>query len=140
MTMASTAAFCNRSGLFVLVSSLLCLSACRTAPATPAPSISVDTWATVDGRTITRNDVDKAFRRQSDPSQVMSDEEALTAKLNLLNDLIVQDILIAKAAQLKIEVPADRARYRVRRREEEHLGRGVPERAGTPEPVAGGNA
>jgi peptidyl-prolyl cis-trans isomerase SurA len=105
MAAASTAAFCNRSGLFLLISGLVCLSACRTAPATQAPSISADTWATVDGRTITRNDVDKAFRRQSDPSQVMSDEEALTAKLNLLNDLIVQDILLAKATQLKIDVP-----------------------------------
>ena len=105
MAAASTTAFCNRSGLFLIISSLACLSACRTPPATPAPSISADTWATVDGRTITRNDVDKAFRRQSDPSQVMSEEEALTAKLNLLNDLIVQDILLAKAAQLKVEVP-----------------------------------
>ena len=105
MAAASTTAFCTRSGLVLLISSLACLSACRTAPATQAPSISADTWATVDGRTITRDDVDKAFRRQSDPSQVLSDEEALTAKLNLLNDLIVQDILLAKAAQLKIDVP-----------------------------------
>jgi peptidyl-prolyl cis-trans isomerase SurA len=105
MAAASTTAFCNRSGLVLLISSLACLSACRTAPTPQAPSISADTWATVDGRTITRDDVDKAFRRQSDPSQVLSDEEALTAKLNLLNDLIVQDILLAKAAQLKIDVP-----------------------------------
>jgi hypothetical protein len=68
MAAASTTAFCNRSGLVLLISSLACLSACRTPAATPAPSISADTWATVDGRTITRNDVDKAFRRQSDPS------------------------------------------------------------------------
>ena len=64
-----------------------------------AASVSADTWATVDGRTITRDDVDKAFRRTSDPSQSLSDEETLTAKLNLLNDLIVQDILLAKAAR-----------------------------------------
>ena len=38
----------------------------------------------------------------------MSDEETLTAKLNLLNELILQDILLAKAAGLKLEVtPAE---------------------------------
>jgi parvulin-like peptidyl-prolyl isomerase len=106
MTMtASRPPFCNRSARVLLVSSLACLSACRSAPATQAPSVSADTWATVDGRTISRADVDKAFRRTADPSQVLADEEMLTAKLNVLNDLIVQDILLAKAAQLKIEVP-----------------------------------
>jgi peptidyl-prolyl cis-trans isomerase SurA len=40
-----------------------------------------------------------------DSSQRLSTEEELTAKLNLLNDLIVQDILIAKANTLKITVP-----------------------------------
>jgi peptidyl-prolyl cis-trans isomerase SurA len=40
-----------------------------------------------------------------DPSQGPSDEEVLAAKLSLLNDLIVQDILLAKAASLKIELP-----------------------------------
>ncbi len=34
-----------------------------------------------------------------------SEEEALTAKLSLLNELIVQDILLAKAPQLKVTVP-----------------------------------
>jgi peptidyl-prolyl cis-trans isomerase SurA len=34
----------------------------------------------------------------------VSEEEALTAKLALLNDMIVQDILLAKAGPLKIEV------------------------------------
>jgi parvulin-like peptidyl-prolyl isomerase len=102
---ASKHPLCTRSGLVLLISSLAFLSACRTAPASPAPSISADTWATVDGRTISRSDVERAFRRQSDPSQVLSEEEALSAKLNLLNDLIVQDILLAKAAQLKIDLP-----------------------------------
>jgi peptidyl-prolyl cis-trans isomerase SurA len=39
-----------------------------------------------------------------DPSQTLSDEETLSAKLNVLNDLIVQNILFAKAGQLKLEV------------------------------------
>ena len=37
----------------------------------------------------------------------MSPEETLTSELSLLNDLIVQDILIAKAATMKLEVPAN---------------------------------
>jgi peptidyl-prolyl cis-trans isomerase SurA len=82
-------------------------AACGSTPATPpAAAVSPDTWAVVDGRNITRTDVDLAFRRNNDPAQSPSEEEVLTAKLTLLNDLIVQDILIAKAAQLKIELPA----------------------------------
>jgi peptidyl-prolyl cis-trans isomerase SurA len=79
------------------------LAACRATPSTPVAA-SVDTWAVVDGRAITRNDVEKAYRRTHDASQALSEEEALTAKLNLLNDLVLQDILLAKAAALKIDI------------------------------------
>jgi peptidyl-prolyl cis-trans isomerase SurA len=87
-----------------------CLSAaCRSTPGTPtaAPAVSPDTWAVVDGRKITRDDVEKAYRRTRDEAQTLSPEETLTSELSLLNDLIVQDILIAKAATLKLEVPAN---------------------------------
>jgi peptidyl-prolyl cis-trans isomerase SurA len=82
-------------------------SACRSPQSgTAAPAaVSPDTWATVDGRSITKDDVDKAYRRTRDVSQTLSEEETLTAKLSLLNDLIVQDILIARAGALKVEVP-----------------------------------
>jgi peptidyl-prolyl cis-trans isomerase SurA len=85
-----------------------CLAAaCRSTPA-PQAAVSADTWATVDGREIKREDVERAYKRTRDTAQTLSDDEAMTAKLNLLNDLIVQDILLAKAGQLKIEVsPAD---------------------------------
>ena len=59
----------------------------------------------VDGRDITRDHVDKAYRRARDSSQTLSSEEEMTAKLGLLNDSIVQEILMAKAATLKLEVP-----------------------------------
>jgi peptidyl-prolyl cis-trans isomerase SurA len=78
-------------------------TACRSTPA--APAVSADTWAVVDGREITRDAVEKAFRRLGDGSAVLSEDEALTAKLGLLDDLIVEDILLAKARELKIEVP-----------------------------------
>ena len=86
----------------------MCLAvACRSKPSstTPEPAVTADTWAVVDGHTITRDDVDKAYRRSQDDSQPLSDEEALTAKLTLLNDLIVQQLLLAKAAALKTDIP-----------------------------------
>jgi peptidyl-prolyl cis-trans isomerase SurA len=94
--------------VFVLLAAAAFFStACRSTPATPATSaVSADTWATVDGREIKSEDVDKAYRRARDTSQTLSDEEVLTAKLSLLNDLIVQDILLAKAAALKLDVPS----------------------------------
>ena len=67
--------------------------------------MGTNVWATVDGREITREQTEKAYRRSRDPGQTLSDEETVAAKLNLLNDLIVQDLLVAKAATLKLEVP-----------------------------------
>jgi peptidyl-prolyl cis-trans isomerase SurA len=82
-------------------------TACRNTPAAPqaATQVSPDTWATVDGRNITRETVEKAYQRTQDTSRPVSDDEAMTAKLNVLNDVIVQDILLAKAEQLKLTVP-----------------------------------
>ncbi|MEZ5294270.1 MAG: SurA N-terminal domain-containing protein [Vicinamibacterales bacterium] len=70
--------------------------------ATPAPS--ADAWAVVNGREITGAEVDKAYRRALQTTATPSQEELLTAKLQLLEDMIVQDLLIAKAQTLKIEV------------------------------------
>ncbi|RPH56761.1 MAG: hypothetical protein EHM89_14940, partial [Acidobacteria bacterium] len=94
---------------FVVLSALVAASfaaACRSTPAPPATTVSPDTWAVVDGREITRDAVEKAYRRARNTSQTLSDEEVLMAKLSLLNDLILQDILLAKAGELKVEVPA----------------------------------
>jgi peptidyl-prolyl cis-trans isomerase SurA len=79
---------------------------CKTkTPAASAPNVSPDTWATVEGRAITRDDVEKAYRRTHNSGENLSEEEALAAKLSLLNDLIVQDLLVAKAQSLKVELP-----------------------------------
>ena len=80
------------------------LGACSNKDAAPAAT-SADTWATVDGRSITRDDVEKAFRRTQDQAAALSPEEAMTLKLSILNEMILQDILLAKARGLKIEVP-----------------------------------
>ena len=87
---------------------IVLVAACRPATgpgAAPAPSATA--WAVVNGHEISRDDVEKAYRRAvPDNQQVQpSEEEAYTAKLNLLNELIVQEILLAKAKELKIELP-----------------------------------
>lgn len=94
-------------GLFLTAIFVLGLAtACRSTSGTPAaPAVTADTWAAVDGKLISAGDVDKVFRRTRDESQPLSEDETLTAKLNILNDLIVQQILLAKAASLKIDVP-----------------------------------
>jgi parvulin-like peptidyl-prolyl isomerase len=94
-----------RSSVPLLIAAALLVSACQTDPGTPAASVSPDTWAVVDGRQITRDDVEKAFRRAQGAEPTLSDEEAMAAKLSLLNELIVQDLLLAKAQTLKVEVP-----------------------------------
>jgi peptidyl-prolyl cis-trans isomerase SurA len=66
---------------------------------------SGNAWAVVNGNEITRDDVEKAYRRAAPAGQQPAEEEALTQKLNILNELIVQQLLLDKAKALKIEVP-----------------------------------
>jgi parvulin-like peptidyl-prolyl isomerase len=77
---------------------------CRSTPGS-APEPSATAWAVVDGREISRDEVEKAYRRAAPVGTQPSDEEAMTAKLNLLNEMIVQDLLIAKASELKVVLP-----------------------------------
>jgi peptidyl-prolyl cis-trans isomerase SurA len=87
-----------------VVAAALLSQACRpSAPA--APPITTDTWAVVNDRQIMRADVDKAFERNRDPNQVLGTEETLIAKLGLLDDLIVQELVMARAPGLQITVP-----------------------------------
>jgi peptidyl-prolyl cis-trans isomerase SurA len=89
--------------LLIVLAATSSILACRQPPAA-APPVSADTWAVVDGREITRTQVDNAYRRVRDSSQTLSPEEEMAAKLSLLNDLIIQDILITKAATLKVQL------------------------------------
>ena len=82
------------------------VSACTTPPPAPPAQPSADAWAVVDGHEIVRADVEKAYKRSQPASPVPSEDEALTAKLSLLDELIVQDILLAKATALKLEITA----------------------------------
>jgi peptidyl-prolyl cis-trans isomerase SurA len=99
----------RHSHIAIVVGALAVLSvgtSCREANKTPpAPAVSPNAWAVVDGREISRSDVDKAYQRARDASQPVSEEETLAAKLSLLDDLILQDILLAKARTLNLDVP-----------------------------------
>lgn len=83
-------------------------SACNKTPGGAATGStkppSGDAWAVVNGNEITRADVEKAYRRAAPAGQQAGEEEALTAKLNLLNELIVQELLLRKAKELKVEL------------------------------------
>ena len=81
------------------------VAACQSRQEPAATAVAADTWAVVDGRNITRDDVDKAYRRTQGAQQTLSPEEEMTAKLSLLNELIVQEILVGKAQTLKVQVP-----------------------------------
>ena len=71
-----------------------CGQAARPAAAPPSP----DVWAVVDGQNITRDDVEKAYKMAVDPATAPpSDEEVMTAKLNIVDELITQQVLIARA-------------------------------------------
>lgn len=59
----------------------------------------------MDGRSITREEVEKAYRRTAAPDSTASEGEVLQAKLQLLDELVLRDILLAKATALKIELP-----------------------------------
>ena len=84
----------------------LLVAACKPASGPAAkPTPSANAWAVVNGKEITKDDVDKAYRRAAPDGVQPSQEEMYTAKLNLLNDMIVQELLIAQAAALKVELP-----------------------------------
>ena len=97
---------CRFISTFLIPSSALALglvTGCRSTSSQPQ-IVSPETWATVDGRAITRDDVDKAFRRTQDQAAALSPEETMTIKLSILNEMVLQDILLAKARALKIDV------------------------------------
>jgi peptidyl-prolyl cis-trans isomerase SurA len=85
----------------------LCLaSACGPSTPPAEPPVSADTWAVVDGRPITKEATEKAFRRIRDPNETLSPEETIAAQLTVLDELILQDLLVARAPALKVDVPA----------------------------------
>jgi peptidyl-prolyl cis-trans isomerase SurA len=65
---------------------------------------AADVWAVVNGTEIKRDEVDKYYKSQVNPeSQEPSQEEALTLKLNVVEQLINNEILLERAKKLNLE-------------------------------------
>jgi peptidyl-prolyl cis-trans isomerase SurA len=63
-----------------------------------------DVWAVVSGKEIKRDEVDKYYRTRVNPEgQEPSQEESLSQKLNVLDELINNEILLEKAKKLNLE-------------------------------------
>src|SRR5215467_13514447 len=62
-----------------------------------------DVWAVVNGTDIKRDEVDKYYRTRVSPEgQEPSQEEALSLKLNILDELIANEILLERAKKLNL--------------------------------------
>src|SRR5246127_46369 len=65
---------------------------------------SPDVWAVVNGKEIKRADVDKYYRTRVNPEgQEPSQEEALSLKLNVIDELVNNEILLERAKKLNLE-------------------------------------
>ncbi|HME11336.1 MAG TPA: peptidylprolyl isomerase [Candidatus Acidoferrum sp.] len=65
---------------------------------------SPDVWATVNGKEIKRDDVEKYYRTRVNPEgPAPSQEEALSLKLNVLDELINNEILSERAKKSNLE-------------------------------------
>ncbi len=63
-----------------------------------------DVWAVVNGTEIRRDEVEKYYRTRVNPEgQEPSQEEALSLKLNVLDELINNEILLERAKKLNLE-------------------------------------
>ncbi len=82
-----------------ILAALVCAGACKKQAA-PSP----DVWATVNGKEIKRDEVEKYYRSRVNPEgQEPSQEEALSLKLNILDELVNQEILLERAKSLGLE-------------------------------------
>ncbi len=65
---------------------------------------SSDVWAVVNGKEISKDEVEKYYRTRINPEgPAPSQEEALSLKLNVLDELINNEILIERAKKLNLE-------------------------------------
>jgi peptidyl-prolyl cis-trans isomerase SurA len=86
-------------GWFVLAAALAMASGCKKG-SPPAEGV----WAVVDGTPITRTEVDKYYRTQLNPdAPEPSQDEALSLKLNILDELINNHILLERAKRMGLQ-------------------------------------
>lgn len=86
-------------GGLLLAASLAVLAGCKKQVV-----VDENVWAVVDGTNITRPEVDKYYRTQLNPdAPEPSQDEALSLKLNVLDELINNRILLEKAKALGLQ-------------------------------------
>jgi peptidyl-prolyl cis-trans isomerase SurA len=87
------------AGLLLYAAVIFFPSGCKNASA-PSP----DVWAVVNGKEIKRDEVEKYYRTRISPEgQEPSQEEALSLKLNVIDELINNEILLERAKKLNLE-------------------------------------
>jgi peptidyl-prolyl cis-trans isomerase SurA len=92
--------FSRLTTLWPLFALLFSISAGCKQQHQPSP----DVWAVVNGKEIKRDDVDKYYRTRVNPEgQEPSQEEALSLKLNVIDELINNEILLERAKKLNLE-------------------------------------
>jgi peptidyl-prolyl cis-trans isomerase SurA len=98
---SSRAVRLRRAGALLPVAGLVfsVLAGCK-----PSEHHAADVWATVNGTEIKRDEVEKYYRSQVNPEgQEPSQEEALSLKLNVTDQLINNEILLERAKKLNLE-------------------------------------
>ncbi|MGA7028893.1 MAG: SurA N-terminal domain-containing protein, partial [Candidatus Acidiferrales bacterium] len=84
--------------ILAAVVACVCAAGCKKEAA-PGP----DVWAVVNGKEIHRAEVEKYFRtRVSAEGPAPSQEEALSLKLNILDELVNNEILLERASKLNL--------------------------------------
>ena len=86
------------------IAAVLAIAACRSTTTSTPVTVTADTYAVVNGQAITREEVEKSFRRTSNLAQPLAEEEAAVARMSILDELIMEEILLSKANDLKIQV------------------------------------
>jgi peptidyl-prolyl cis-trans isomerase SurA len=87
------------AALLVFTAAIFMAAGCKN---TAAPA--ADVWAVVNGKEIKRDEVEKYYRTRISPEgQEPSQEEALSLKLNVIDELINNEILLERAKKLNLE-------------------------------------
>ncbi len=87
------------AAVLIILALAVCAEGCKQE-APPAP----DVWAVVNGKQIKRDQVEKYYRTRVNPEgQEPSQEEALSLKMSILDELINQEILLERAAKQNLE-------------------------------------
>jgi peptidyl-prolyl cis-trans isomerase SurA len=93
------------SGAFSYAAALVVLAGLALSPGCNRQTQhSPDVWGVVNGKEIKKDEVEKYYRTRVNPEgQTPSQEEALSLKLNVLDELINNEILIERAKKLTLE-------------------------------------